>query len=267
MRADGRGAPACSGCVPPVARTPANWQAPPVSTMRLPAARVRPELSSRSFTSSKVSSMRGRMMLTTMLRGTFGDLMLLLADQRHRQHVAFIVRAGFCTLPYSVFNRSACATGVDSSRARSFVTCAPPTGICAVCINWSSEEQRHAGGAAAHVDDGCAEFALVVHQRRQVRRPSAPKPVRRSRDRSARCRRRGNAARWRKRRSHAAAQSVVAEQATRIGDVIRVVQREGQRHRMDRLAAFGGGARCGPRSPHRGCRDLPPRARRPAISH
>jgi len=38
--------------------------------VRVPAARVSPELSNLSFTSSKVSSSRGRMMFTTMLRGT-----------------------------------------------------------------------------------------------------------------------------------------------------------------------------------------------------
>src|SRR5580704_1311562 len=46
--------------------------------------------------------------------------------------------ANDCALPCSVFIRSACATVVTSSRARSLVMCMPPTGNCAVCSNWPS---------------------------------------------------------------------------------------------------------------------------------
>ena len=60
--------------------------------------------------------------------------------------------------------------------------------------------------------------------------------------------------------------SVLAEQAARIGDAIGLVDREGQRQRVDHFAAFDSGACPALHSRHGGCPALPPRARRPAIA-
>ena len=67
----GRSGPACRGSCPANSRTPCSWHAPPVSTTRRPAILSKPLASSRSRTSSKVSSRRGAMMLTSIDFGTW----------------------------------------------------------------------------------------------------------------------------------------------------------------------------------------------------
>ena len=104
------------------------------------------------------------------------------------------------------------------------------------------EEQRHAGGAAAHVDDGGAKLPLVVHQRRQSGGHRCRNQIA-SISRSQRANKlRASAALWRRHRSRAAARECLAIQTARIDDLVGLIQRERQRHGVDRLAAFGGGS-------------------------
>ena len=107
------------------------------------------------------------MMLTTMLRGTFA----IWCSSSPTSGTGSISRSSSgldCTLPYSVFSRSACATGVDSSRREIVGDVHAADRKLRGVQQLALGEHRHAGGAAAHVDDRGAELALVVHQRGQA---------------------------------------------------------------------------------------------------
>ena len=119
-RAAGPAAPARPSMRAAISRTPASWQAPPVSTTRLPAARARPELPAGPCTHTFEGFFDARADdVHHHAARHFRDLMVLLADQRHRQHARARRPGWTSTLPYSVFSRSACASGVDRPIARS----------------------------------------------------------------------------------------------------------------------------------------------------
>ena len=73
---------------------------------RLPAARPNPDESRRSLIYSNVSSSRGRMMLTTMLRGTFASWCSS-SPIRGTGSISRSSSGHASTLPYRVFRRSA----------------------------------------------------------------------------------------------------------------------------------------------------------------
>ena len=104
------------------------------------------------------------------------------------------------TLPYSVFSRSACATGVESTRARSLVTCTPPTGSCAVCSNCSSAKTAMLvvpPPMSITVAPSSRSSATSVDKSGGHRRRNQFLDFQIA---AARCRRRGCAARWRRHR-------------------------------------------------------------------
>src|ERR1700722_19026517 len=93
-----------------------------------------------------------------------GDLVLLLANQRHRQHFAFIVGAGLGVAVQSFQPLRMC----DRRRQQAceiigdvHATDRKLRGVQQLTLG----EHRHAGGATAHVDNGRTEFALVGDQR------------------------------------------------------------------------------------------------------
>ncbi len=181
----GRAAPAGPGSGPPSRARRTSWLAPPVSTTRLPASRASPAASSRARTISNVSSSRGRMILTTSLRGTRWMLVLLLAHQRDRQHLALVVRARLRVAvqrlqPFRMRN----GRGQHAGDVVGHVPAADRQ--MRRVQQLALAEHRHPGRAAAHVDHGGAELALVLDQRREPGRHRRADQLLAARARSAR---------------------------------------------------------------------------------
>ena len=119
-------------------------------------------------------------------------------------------------------------------------------------------EHRHAGGAAAHVDDRGAEFASRPRPASPGPRPTARRPVPRGRGRSARCRRRACAARLEPHRPCAAARSVSSQNRPRgsatpaVSSTVKRAAAHGSPRahprRCARAALVHDTARCRPRS-------------------
>ena len=144
---------------------------------------------------SKVSSSRGRMMFTTMLRGTLA----IWCSSSPTSGTGSISRSSSgedCTLPYSglqPFGMRHRGREQAGGEVVGDVNAADRQlrGVQQLPFG----EHGHAGGAAAHVDDGGAQVRARHRPAPRARRPSAPRPARRCRDRSGRCRRRASAAR------------------------------------------------------------------------
>ena len=190
-----------------ISRTPASWQAPPVSTMRAPIARVRPRTVQpvvhqvEDFLDARADDVHHH------AARHLGDLVLLLADQRHRQQLPLVVGEGLRVAVQRLQPLGVRDRGGQPARRDRLVTCKPPIGSCAVCSRWPSANTAMPVVPPPMSMHGGAESRVRRPPAWPGRRPSAPTPPRRCRGRSARCRRRASATPWLPRRRCAAAPS------------------------------------------------------------
>ena len=182
------------------------------------------------------------MMLTTMQRGTLA----IWCSSSPTSGTGSSSRSSSgrpAALPYSVFSRSACATGVDSSRARSLVTCTPPTGSCAVCSSWPS------ANTAMPVVPPPMSITVAPSSRSSSTSVASPAAI--GAETSSAMSRSQRATQAPSERSAPVAASMTCSravkvsqmQAARIGHALGLVGREGQRQGVDRFAAVALGAR------------------------
>ena len=146
---------------------PVSWDAPPLKTTRARGSAAKGESASRSRTISKISSARCRTMFAIVARDTICGA----SCSSPAVGTDISSRASdppVSTVPYKVLIRSASAMHAPTPRARSIVTCCPPSANPDGMNEAAGRIGRNRGRAGAHFDHGGAEIGLVVGQHRQA---------------------------------------------------------------------------------------------------